>query len=120
MHVPVTLTGDAAADTRAVLGRAARGARGVRLRRRRARLLVRGWRGCRAAALEVSLDTPPRVGTCGSGCSATGARSRRGRSLRQGPARVRFCEAGCAPGSYRLEGTVDGRPWIFTNPVAIE
>jgi hypothetical protein len=27
---------------------------------------------------------------------------------------------GCAPGDYRVEGTWDGRPWIFTNPVTIE
>jgi hypothetical protein len=28
--------------------------------------------------------------------------------------------AACAPGDYRVEATFAGRPWIFTNPVAIE
>jgi hypothetical protein len=26
----------------------------------------------------------------------------------------------CAPGDYRVEGTIGGRAWIFTNPVGIE
>jgi hypothetical protein len=30
------------------------------------------------------------------------------------------CEGGCGPGVYRVELRRDGRPWIFTNPVAIE
>jgi hypothetical protein len=33
---------------------------------------------------------------------------------------VRFCADGCPAGSYRLEGTVNGRPWLFTNPVTFE
>jgi hypothetical protein len=31
------------------------------------------------------------------------------------------CDGGrCPPGDYRVEARWDGRPWIFTNPVAIE
>jgi hypothetical protein len=30
------------------------------------------------------------------------------------------CEGGCGPGTYRVELRRGGRPWIFTNPVAIE
>jgi hypothetical protein len=118
MHLPGTLTGDAAADTRAVLeallgGRAAcvydgvAPASSVRVER------------VASGAVEVSLDTPRRDG-------ARIRLLRDGRPLEdralpaQGPALLRFCAEGCSPGSYRLEGTVDGRPWLFTNPVAVE
>jgi hypothetical protein len=30
------------------------------------------------------------------------------------------CAGGCLPGDYRVEGWLEGQPWIFTNPVRIE
>lgn len=118
MHLPVTLTGDAAADTRAVLGALLEG---------RAACVFDGVApagAVRVAAvtgggLEVSLETP----------RLEGVRLRLLRDGREvealplpphGPARVRFCAAGCTPGTYRVEATFHGRPWIFTNPVAVE
>jgi hypothetical protein len=118
MHVPVTLTGDAPADTRAVLaalldGRAACVYDGVAPAASVALTRVPG------AGLHLSLDAPLTAGV-------------RFRLLRDGrevevqtltgqpSTSVRFCEGGCAPGTYRVEGTVDGRPWLFTNPVAFE
>ncbi|HSM93567.1 MAG TPA: PHP domain-containing protein [Anaeromyxobacteraceae bacterium] len=117
MHVPVTLTGDAARDTRAVLGALFDGsaacvydgvAPGAAVRLARAP----------GGGLDLSLQAP-------AGCDVRLRLLRDGqevevRTARQGPGGVRFCEAGCAPGTYRAEGTVDGRPWLFTNPVAIE
>jgi hypothetical protein len=117
MHVPVVPSGDAARDTREVLGALLGGratcvfdgvapAGGLRLERG-------------PSGLDVTLEAPRR----------DGARLRLLRDGREvesaplpasGPARVRFCAGGCGPGTYRVEGTVDGRPWIFTNPVAFE
>jgi hypothetical protein len=118
MHVPVTLSGDVAADTRAVVaalldGRASCVFEGV------------GPAGdvqlapAAGGGLELSLETPVRAG----------ARFRLlqgGREVEAaappalGPVHLRFCREGCPPGDYRVEGTVDGRPWIFTNPVALK
>jgi len=118
MHLPATLSGDATADTRTVLGALLGGratcvydgvapASGFRLEREP------------GGALEAALETPRRRG-------GRLRLLRDGRELEvqplpaAGPVRLRFCGGGCSPGSYRLEGTVDGRPWIFANPVAIE
>jgi hypothetical protein len=30
------------------------------------------------------------------------------------------CDGPCPPGDYRVEAWIEGRPWIFTNPVRIE
>lgn len=118
MHAPVALTGDAAADTRAVLGALLDG---------RAACVYDGVAPAGAVRLspagggqlELTLDTPRRAG-------ASFRLLRDGRAVESaalpadGPARVRFCAAGCGRGSYRVEGSVDGRPWIFTNPLAVE
>ncbi len=118
MHVPVTLTGEAVADTRAVLdalldGRAACVYDGVAPASSLRLARVPG------AGLYLTLDSPQR-----GDVRLRLLRDGREVEARSAPAQpgagVRFCEAGCAPGSYRVEGTVDGRPWLFTNPVALE
>jgi hypothetical protein len=118
MHLPATLTGDAATDTRAVLAALLGGSATCVYDGVAPAASVRVERSA-GGAVEVSLDAKRRDGT-------------RLRLLRdgrevdalplpaQGPARVRFCADGCPAGSYRLEGTVNGRPWLFTNPVAFE
>jgi hypothetical protein len=118
MHVPVTLTGDVGADTRAVVGALFDGraacvydgvapASSVRLAR------VPG------AGLYLSLDAPSH-GDVRLRLLRDGREVEAQSPSAQPGSTVRFCEAGCAPGTYRVEGTVDGRPWLFTNPVAFE
>ena len=118
MHVPVTLTGDAAADTRAVLGALFDG---------RAACVYDGV--APASGVSVDLDAGGGVEVSLATPRPKPVRLRLIRDGREvevrelpllGPARVRFCAAGCGAGVYRVEGTWDGRPWIFTNPVAIE
>lgn len=118
MHLPVTLTGDAAADTRAVV-----------------RALLDGSAACvfdgvapageirlaptQEGRLELSMETPARAG-------ARLRLLRDGRELdardlpATGPIHLQFCPDGCPRGSYRVEGTLGGREWIFTNPVALK
>jgi hypothetical protein len=123
MHLPVALSGEAAADARAVSaalldGRAAcvfdavAPAGGVTLSR------ARGG----GAAFELSVEAPDlslaRFTLLRDGAPlAQGAPAAHG-----GRAVVRLAcgTGGCGPGDYRVEGTWDGRPWIFTNPVTIE
>ncbi|MGB8933161.1 MAG: PHP domain-containing protein [Anaeromyxobacteraceae bacterium] len=118
MHLPVTLTGDAPTDSRAVLGALLDG---------RATCVYDGV----APVASVALTRVPGAGLYLSlDGPATGdvrlRLLRDGREVEAHPlalkpsASVRFCEAGCAPGTYRVEGTVDGRPWLFTNPVVFE
>jgi hypothetical protein len=117
MHVPVALTGDAAADTKAVLaalldGRAACVFDDV------SPGTVEFVRG-RDGGLELRAGAPHLY-------EARFTLLRDGQEVESKPlpagvtATLRFCEAGCGPGTYRIEGTVGDRPWIFTNPVAIE
>jgi hypothetical protein len=118
MHLPLALTGDAKADTAALLeallgGRAACVFDGV------------------APAGRVLLERAPGGGLALSIDGAQGGAGRvrlirNGQPVEDralpgpGEIRLRFCEAGCAPGAWRAEGTVGGRPWFFTNPVTIE
>jgi hypothetical protein len=123
MHVPVALSGDAAADVRAVTaaltdGRAAcvfdgiAPAGSVRLAR------AAGER----AGLELSVEAPDfsraRFTLLRDGAPV----GQKAAAPRAGPAVVAFdCGgSGCGPGDYRVEATWDGQPWIFTNPVRIE
>jgi hypothetical protein len=114
MHVPVTLTGDAAVDVPRVLeGLLGRGAYcvfdgvwpawGVRLslppERDRVELRVDD-RSDPRARYTLYLDGAP----LGPPARAGGVLSWR-------------CDGTCAPGAYRVEGRWDGRPWLFTNPV---
>jgi hypothetical protein len=123
MHVPVTPSGDGAADARAVLaalldGRAAcvfdgvAPAAGIRLAPApdgrglelhvSAPELSRGSFVLLQDGLPVASRTP---------------------AAREGEAVIPFaCEGGarCRTGDYRVEATWDGRPWIFTNPIRIE
>lgn len=118
MHVPVTPTGDAAADTRAVLGALLDG---------RATCVYDGVAPASGVAVsaadgggvEVSLDTP-RLKPVRLRLIRDGREAEVRELPPFGPARVRFCPSGCGAGVYRVEGSWDGRPWIFTNPVAIE
>lgn len=123
MHLPVTLSGDAAADARGVTaalldGRAScvfdglAPAGGVALAR------APGGR----AALELSVEAPDlsqaRFTLWHDGVPIGDAAP----AAQAGRAVLTFeCGlGGCGRGAYRVEGTWDGRPWIFTNPVAIE
>ncbi len=126
MHVPVTPSGDGAADARAVSqalldGRAAcvfdgvAPASGVRLTPGAGRslwLVLEVPAG--ASAGEVSVRLVRDGATVGETrpALAPGLNSLRVDGL-CGP-------AGCAPGDYRAEARRDGRPWIFTNPAALE
>ncbi len=122
MHVPVTPSGDAVADARAVSaalldGRAACVLDGV--------APASGVRLARAAdpgALELAIRAPDlsraRFTLLRDGVPVADAAP----PVRAGEAVVRLaCGGGaCPPGDYRVEATWDGRPWIFTNPLTIE
>lgn len=118
MHLPVALTGDAAVDAPAVLGALLEG---------RATCVFDGVAPAGAVrfapapggALELSLASPAPV-------QARFRLLQDGREIASGvpragrPVTLRFCESGCPRGSYRVEGTLGGRPWIFTNPVTLK
>jgi hypothetical protein len=118
MHVPVALSGDAAVDTRAVLGALLDG---------RAVCVFDGvapagpvrLAPAEGGGLELTLDGPApggaRIRLLRDGREVEAASLSPGR-----PNHVRFCDAACPRGIYRAEGTVDGRPWIFTNPVTLK
>jgi hypothetical protein len=122
MHLPIALTGDAAADVPAVVGALVDGraacvfdgvapATGVRL------APARGGKGLDLRVASPDLR-PARFALLRDGeLVAEGAPD-----ARAGEAVVPFDCGGtaCLPGDYRVEGTFDGRPWIFTNPVRIE
>jgi hypothetical protein len=118
MHLPIRLGGDAPADSRAVLaalldGRAFCVYDGV-APAGRVRL-----EAAAGGALELSVETPRRAGRAFR--LLRDGREVESRVLSaDGPVRVPFCVSGCGPGTYRVEGTLDGRPWIFTNPVTFE
>jgi hypothetical protein len=114
MHVPVTPTGDAAADGKAVLaalldGRATCVFDGV-APAARVRLSPDG--DALRLTADASFDGAEAVLWRGGVVVASG----RG----QGSS-VRFdCAGGCGAGTYRAVATRGGRPWLFTNPVVIE
>jgi hypothetical protein len=120
MHVPVTLSGDAAADARSVAAALLDGSAtcvfdGV--------APAAGVRFARAGdALELSLEAPhlapARFTLLRDGAPAgVGAPERGARSTV-----IRFACApdGCPAGDYRVEATWNGRPWIFTNPISVD
>jgi hypothetical protein len=118
MHLPIRLGGDAPADSRAVLAALLDG---------RAFCVYDGvapaghvrLEAAAGGALELSVETPRRAGRAFR--LLRDGREVEARVLSaDGPARVPFCVSGCGPGTYRVEGTLDGRPWIFTNPVTFE
>ncbi len=115
MHVPVTPSGDAAADGRAVLaalmdGRAACVFDGVAPAGRVRLAATLGGR-LRLDA-EASLDGAEAVLWRGGAVVAT-AHAQQG-------ALAFDCAGGCGPGIYRAVVRRGGRPWIFTNPAVVE
>lgn len=119
MHVPVALSGDAGPDAAAVRaalldGRAAcvldglAPAAGVRLGR------------TADGAVALSLHASP-AGTRTYTLLRDGAPAGRFEPAADGSAGGTFrCAGRCPPGHYRAEVALDGRRWIFTNPVGIE
>lgn len=120
MHLPITLSGDAAADARAIVAALTDGravcifdgvapAAAVRL------VPARGGKGL-DLLVEAPDVRPARFTLLRDGAPVAH------RSAAEGAAVIPFdCEgARCPPGDYRVEATWDGRPWIFTNPVSIE
>jgi hypothetical protein len=119
MHLPIALTGDGARDAAAVT-----------------RALLDGSAVCVFDGVSpggvVRLGRGREPGTLELGPSSLLAGAevklvRDGRplafELAAGPSPVLSvvsCEGGCAPGTYRVELRRGGRPWIFTNPAAIE
>jgi hypothetical protein len=116
MRVPVARTGDPEADARAVTA-----------------ALLDGSASCVvdaiAPASHVRLDAAP--GGLSLSLDAAAPAGTRFQVLRDGVPfgdlapgpdgrRTLRCQGRCPPGDYRVEARVDGRPWIFTNPVAIE
>jgi hypothetical protein len=116
MHVPVPATGDAEADAAAISAALLDGravcvfdgvapAASVRLAAERGGLALEA----RSAALDRARWTVMRDGV-----------PQPLEALRT-PEGVRFVCAGvCPPGDYRVEGRLDGQPWIFTSPVRME
>jgi hypothetical protein len=116
MHVPVTPTGDGAADARAVLEALLDG---------RATCVFDAVAPAAAVALAPAGDGTLRLTAAEGALDPAEARLVRGaevlRTAEPAPGGVRFrCPGGCGPGTYRAEATRGGRPWIFTNPVIIE
>jgi hypothetical protein len=124
MHVPVTLSGDAAADARAVSaalldGRAACVFDGVAPAGS-----VRLARAADPGALELALRAPDLSGARFT-LLRDGVPVGDGETpVQAGAAVVRLPCGGpgptCGPGDYRVEATRAGRPWIFTNPLTID
>ena len=134
MHVPLTPTGDGAADARSVAAALLDGravcvfdgvapASGVRLgvardgRAIELELAAPDLSRARFALLRdglvVAERTPAARGGAAVipfGCPLPGPAPRG-----EGSPGTR-----CPPGDYRVEATWDGRPWIFTNPIRIE
>jgi hypothetical protein len=123
MHLPLVPSGDGAADARAVAAALVDGsaacvfdgvapAAGVRLEP------ASGGTG-----LELRIDAPDlrpaRFSLVRDGTRV----AERTAPVPGGRAVVAFPCGGagrCPPGDYRVEGTFDGRAWIFTNPLRIE
>jgi hypothetical protein len=122
MHVPVTPSGDGAADGRAVLdalldGRAACVFDGVAPAAQVS--LAPAGDGSLLLSLSTAPGDPPDPGEARLVQPGGGAAP--GAPAEAAPGGLRFrCPGGCGPGTYRAEVTRGGRPWIFTNPVVVE
>lgn len=122
MHVPVTPSGDAARDAAEVVaalldGRAACVHDGV------APASGVALRAVAGGGLELAVRSPAlpraRVRLVRDGARGEPLPAATGEALLLGAGAL--CPGGrCAPGDYRVEVHLDGRPWIFTNPVRIE
>lgn len=123
MHVPVAPTGDAARDARAVLDALLRGAAACVLdgRAPASGVRVTPRRGADGAvdALLLALSAPDLAGAEAI-LLRDGAPVARAAPAAGGAPAALACPGACAPGDYRVEVRRGGRPWIFTNPVAIE
>lgn len=119
MHVPVAPTGDARADAAAVTAALLDG-RAVCVFDAVAPAARTGL-SAREGALALTLE-----GAGPAAERATWSALRNGVpvpvSARQEPGGVRLAcgDRRCPPGDWRVEGRLDGRAWIFTNPVRIE
>ncbi len=123
MHVPVTLSGDAAADARAVAAGLLDGsascvfdgvapASGVRLAEgpERGQLFLRVDSPDHGEARYDLIRDGRRIGSLAPGIAGSVSI---GLSL--------ACEKDvCPPGAYRVEGRWNGRPWLYTNPIRLE
>lgn len=119
MHVPVALSGDAPRDAAAVTAALLDGSAACVLDGRapadRVRLAARSDGG-----LDLALRAPPAAGARSYRLVRDGAPVGRFEPAADGGGGVFRCEGRCPPGAYRAEVRLDGRPWIFTNPVGIE
>lgn len=121
MHLPLTLSGDGAADARGVSQALTDG---------RAVCVVDGLAPASSvslsqageAAFELSLSAPDLSRARFTLLRDGSPVARAAPTSSTGTSRIRLpCgDAGCTTGDYRVEGTWGGRPWIFTNPVTIE
>ncbi|HYG67122.1 MAG TPA: PHP domain-containing protein, partial [Anaeromyxobacteraceae bacterium] len=116
MHVPVAPTGEDARDAEAVSA-----------------ALLDGLAACVFDGIAPASGIRLAAGRDGLELAARGAALPRARwtvtrdgvpqpvevTVSDGGVRL-TCAGGCAPGDYRVEGRLDGRAWIFTNPVRIE
>jgi hypothetical protein len=114
MHVPVTPTGDAAADGKAVLAALLDG---------RAACVFDGV--APAATVRLAAVGPTLLLTAAGPLASGEARLWRDGAVvatgRVEGGAIRFdCAGGCGPGTYRAVVTLGGRPWIFTNPAVFE
>jgi hypothetical protein len=121
MHLPLSLTGDARRDARAVVDALAEGKGACVFDGEAPGRILRLARGRKAGTLEAgpasllrgATSVLVRDGVVVSHVVVAGTNGAAGVGV------VR-CEDGCTPGNYRVELWRGGRPWIFTNPVAIE
>ncbi|HSN15282.1 MAG TPA: PHP domain-containing protein [Anaeromyxobacteraceae bacterium] len=119
MHLPLVLSGDGARDARAVIEALARGRGTCVFDGEAPGRVLRLGRGRKAGTLEAgpasllwgATSVLVRDGAVVSHVVIAGPNAALG---------VIRCEDGCRPGYYRLELWRGDRPWIFTNPVAIE
>lgn len=119
MHVPVALTGDGARDARAVVDALAGGKGACVFDGQAPGRMLRLARGRKPGTIEAAPASLLR--------DATSVLVRDGvvvpHVVVAGPSAavgVVRCEDGCGPGNYRFELWRGEKPWIFTNPVAIE
>ncbi len=119
MHLPLTLSGDAAADARGVVTALAAGKGACVYDGVAPGRLVRFGRGREAGTLEVG--PPELLHQASTVLLRDGAPVPHTIAAGPNPALAALrCEGGCPAGTYRLELRRGGRPWIFTNPVRIE
>jgi hypothetical protein len=123
MRLPIALSGDPASDARSVRTALLDG---------RAFCVLDGVAPASAVALSRAADDPRAFELSVEAPDLALARftllrdgvavAQAGPAARAGRAVVRLAcgPGGCGAGDYRVEGTWDGRPWIFTNPVRIE